>query len=129
MNTASPFAHSLKAGLALSAAISLLAGCSSMTVNNNDLTQRTSLALGLTPERLTISNRTDSGIRTDYIATTHSNETYACYVTGMVSVMGRTVSDAVCTRMNGQDAHSAAPSGSQPARPCNALLQAAGKCN
>lgn len=121
--------RTIKAGFAAFAITATLAGCSSMTVNSDSLTQRTTQALGLTPDRFTISNRTDSGIRTDYLVATRTGETYSCYVTGMFSVMGRTVSDAICTRMNSDGSRSATPAGAQSSRPCNALLRAAGKCD
>ncbi|WP_061238921.1 hypothetical protein [Ectopseudomonas composti] len=101
----------------------LVSGCASVAVSDNVLSQRTSLALGLTPDQFTISNRVDGGVRTDYNVKTRDGKNYACYVTGSVSVLGPVVSDALCNTMGGND---------QPAQPvsnsCNALLKAAGRC-
>lgn len=112
---------------ALAALTVLMSGCASMAVTNDSLTQRTATALGLTPSQFTISNRTDNGVRTDYSVQTTSGKTYACYVTGTVSITGRVVSDAVCSAPN-QGAASAEASRSAPSTSCNALLKAAGKC-
>lgn len=101
----------------------LFSGCASVAVSDNALNQRTSLALGLTPDQFTISNRVDGGVRTDYNVKTHDGKSYACYVTGSVSVMGPVVSDALCNTMGG-NGQSAQPVSSS----CNALLKAAGRC-
>lgn len=114
----------LAAGIALSA---LLVGCASVAVNNDSLTQRTSNALGLSPDQFTISNRSDSGVRTDYSVHTSAGKTYACYVTGTFSVTGRIVSDAICSTMQA-GAPSSQATNETTHQPCNALLKAAGKC-
>lgn len=118
---------SFKKILGAVAAISLLAGCASVAVNEDALTQRTSLSLGLAPNQFTISNRIDSGVRTDYSVRTSAGRVYACYVAGTVSVMGRMVSDALCTEMQSGDARGKTPVA--PQANCNALLKAAGKCS
>ena len=102
----------------------LVTGCASTAVTESALTQRTSMALGLPADQFSVSNRSDNGIRTDYSVRTHSGSHYNCYVTGMIAVTGRNVSDAICTEMNGSsqratNSHSTA---------CNALLRAAGQC-
>lgn len=108
-------------------AVGMIAGCASVAVNEDVLTQRTSSALGLNPSQFTISGRTDSGVRTDYSVRTMSGKNYACYVTGMFSLVGRAVSDAVCSEVNaGADA--ASQKSKSGGSPCNALLKAAGKC-
>lgn len=84
--------------LAPVAAGSLLGACASMAVNPQLLQQRTAFALGLPLDGFTISDRVDSGIRTDYQVKTTSGQRYQCYVTGTVSVTGRIVSDAVCSK-------------------------------
>lgn len=118
-----------KLGFTVAAAAVMLAGCASMAVTKDSLTQRTSLALGIPASQFTISNRSDSGVRTDYNVTTSSGKHYACYVTGTFSVTGRVVSDAMCTQMAGAGTASKAQSNeSSSARKCNALLKAAGKC-
>ena len=113
-------------GLFLSGVLSLflVTGCASMAVGEDALTQRTSVALGLAPDQFTISNRSDSGVRTDYSVRTASGKIYSCYVTGTVTVIGKTVSDAVCTEtQSGASQGQAAAAGT-----CNDLLRAAGKC-
>lgn len=115
--------------LAAAAALSvLMAGCASVAVNNDSLSQRTAQALGLSPSDFTISNRTDSGVRTDYTAHTTSGKTYACYVTGTVSFTGRVISDAMCSDRTSGAATPQAASGGGASSQCNALLKAAGKC-
>lgn len=68
-------------------AVEMIAGCASVAVSEDVLTQRTSSALGLNPSQFTIYGRTDSGVRTDYSVRTMSGKTYACYVTGMFSLV------------------------------------------
>lgn len=102
----------------------LISGCSSVSVKNDDLESRTSVALNLPKGSFTISDRVDSGVRTDYTVTAGKSR-YACYVTGSISVMGRNVSDAICTG-SGKSAPGK-PAGSTTQK-CNDLLKAAGKC-
>lgn len=82
-------------------AILSASGCASVAVTGSALEQRTASALGVPSTEITISNRTDSGVRTDYVATTSQNRVYNCYVTGTVSIVGRTVSDAMCSQTSG----------------------------
>lgn len=108
-------------------AAAALAGCASVAVHGDDLTQRTSAAIGLMPDQFEIFDRSDKGVRTDYRVRTKSGKSYSCYVTGMVSVTGRTVSDAICAQIGaGSSPAEARSTGST--QPCNALLKAAGKC-
>lgn len=113
--------------VAVMACLCLLAGCASVSVTENTLENRTAFALGLDAGDFTISNRQDSGVRTDYEVSTKRGERYACYVTGSVGV----VSDAICSRRAGPGKanSSAEPKGeSRQGAPCNALLKAAGRC-
>lgn len=120
--------------IAALAAAALLAGCASVAVTDDLIVQRTAFALSLQPNEFTISNRSDSGVRTDYTVTTRTGRTFQCYVGGSVSVVGRVVSDAICSPMGGgAAAGNPAPTGTaQPpaanAPGCNALLRAAGRC-
>lgn len=122
------------AGAALAVCVSVLAGCASMAVSDDLIVTRTTSALGLPASEFTISKRADSGVRTDYIATTKANRVFQCYVAGSFSVTGRVVSDAICSPMSGGPAASAAPAAASPgatpapAGNCNALLRAAGRC-
>lgn len=104
----------------------VLAGCASVAVTEDALVQRTSFALGVSADHFTISNRVDSGVRTDYDVHTQAGKDYACYVTGTVSVTGRTVSDAICKARQGTA--QASQSTKESDSPCNDLLKAAGKC-
>jgi hypothetical protein len=101
-----------------------LSGCASVAVKSADIEQRTSFALGLATDQFTISDRIDSGVRTDYSVKIRTGETYRCYVTGIISVVGRTVSDAICSKPNGGVISDQSNGGTS----CNALLHAAGKC-
>lgn len=128
--------------MTLLVAILAASGCASVAVTGSAIEQRTAVALGVAPTDITISNRSDSGIRTDYVATTSQKKVYNCYVTGTVSVVGRTVSDAMCTPVAAAveqptaktAAATAAPAKASTQKPssaspsCNALLKAAGKC-
>lgn len=91
----------------------VVTGCASVAVTNESLEDKTAFALGLDKGDFTISNRTDSGVDTNYTVKTKKGQEYRCYVQGTVSIMGRTVSDAVCSRKG------------QPAR--NPLLEKAGR--
>lgn len=106
-----------------------LAGCASIAVTDDVITQRTSTALGIQPSQFTISNRSDSGVRTDYQVTTTRGKHYSCYVTGMISQMGRTVSDAICTQMGAGSSKQGNTANSKSAKDCNTLLRAAGRCD
>jgi len=102
-------------------------GCASVAVGDDVLVQRTSFALGVNPDQFTISDRTDSGVRTDYRVHTKSGKNYACYVTGTISVTGRIVSDAVCSA-SGSGSKATSKESKSNDTSCNALLSAAGKC-
>jgi hypothetical protein len=77
--------------------------------------------LGIDKADFTVSDRVDDGIKTSYAVKTKAGKRYACYVTGTVSITGRTVSDAICSE-------GGKPSGEPGSIACNALLRAAGKC-
>lgn len=119
----------MKSTLFCAAILAALSGCASVAVNDDSLQNRTASALSLQKDEFTISDRTDTGIRTDYTVTTRKNQVYSCYVTGTVSVVGRVVSDAMCTPVAGTKKGAApAPAAKAPAKECNALLKAAGRC-
>lgn len=100
-----------------------LSGCASYAVTDDVITSHTSFALGLQPSEFTISNRVDSGVRTDYKVKTTSGKSYSCYLTGTVSVTGRAVSDAICRSSSGGNTNM-----QNSTENCNALLRAAGRC-
>lgn len=78
-------------------AAALMSGCAAMAVKEDALYERTEVALGLERADFTISNRKDSSIRTDYVATTKAGKVFNCYVGGGMSIFGRVVTEAICT--------------------------------
>lgn len=98
-------------------------GCASVAVTDDAIAENTSMAIGLEKSAFTITDRKDNGIKTTYRVKTNSGKNYSCYVTGTFSVVGRVVSDAICTEMGAN----VKPSTKSDAS-CNALLKAAGKC-
>lgn len=82
----------------LLAAVLLCSGCASIAVTDQALAERTSFALGLAKEDFTISNRVDEGAASRYVVRTKSGQTYRCLVGGSIGLLGRAVSDAVCTK-------------------------------
>jgi hypothetical protein len=112
----------VSAGLTVVVLAAFGGGCASVAVTDDAIVKNTAQALNLDQSAFTISNRVDDGMKTTYTAKTNAGKQFSCYVTGTVSVAGRSVSDAMCTEA-GATAGAAATPGS-----CNALLKAAGKC-
>ena len=113
----------------LAAAAALVSGCASLAVTGDAIEKNTARTLGLTPGTFTVSNREDDGVKTTYNVETQTGKRYACYVTGTVSMMGRVVSDAICTEQSGGRGKPPAAQAPVPAdTSCNALLRAAGRC-
>lgn len=78
--------------------LSLLAVvCASMAASEHALVERTASALGLEPQDVIVSHRIDDGTTTRFRAHTESGELYHCRVGGSISLLGRSVSEAVCT--------------------------------
>jgi len=75
-----------------------LGGCASIAVSDQAIVDRTAFALGLDKDAFTVSNRDDEGTTTRYAVKTRTGQEYHCFVGGSISVMGRSVSEAVCTR-------------------------------
>jgi hypothetical protein len=99
-----------------------LMGCASIVVKDEDIIKKTEIALGMERSKFTISDRTNSGVQTDFVVTTKSGKRFNCYVTGTFSQLGSVVSDAICNEFGG---------GAEPMKgnaECNALLKKAGKC-
>ncbi|MHC9083530.1 hypothetical protein ACYX7E_00685 [Luteimonas sp. RIT-PG2_3] len=119
------FATPAKTVVMTAALFALLTGCASFAVSEDALVQRTGFALGLEPGQYTISNRMDEGTTTRYQVKTTAGRQYNCSLGGSVSVLGKTVTDAICTE-TGKDG--AQLQGSQGGGNCNALLKAANKC-
>ncbi len=122
---------SIRLATAVTSAALLLAlgACASAAVTSDALEDRTSRALGLERGQFTISERVDEGTATRYAVLAKSGRRYNCTVGGSFNVLGRVVSDAICTEM-GKPAGAAnsAPTGAPNTATCNALLRAAGKC-
>jgi hypothetical protein len=76
----------------------ILSGCASQAVTNENLMQNTAFAIGLDKKDFTIYDRTDSGVKTSYSVKTKSGNQYNCYVTGGFGITGRAVSDAMCNK-------------------------------
>ena len=106
--------------------VTALSGCASVAVTEDAVKQRTAFALGVEQGDFVISDRVDDGVETRYKVKTKTGKTYNCYVTGTISYVGRTVSDAVCSA-TGKTA-ATGTSGATGTK-CNALLKAANKCN
>ena len=75
-----------------------LTACASLAVKDEAIVDRTAFALGLNKGDITISQRVDEGTTTRYSVRTRSGQDYNCFVGGSFSVMGRSVSEAICTR-------------------------------
>ena len=89
----------MKSKLVLSALLLPFAivGCASVAVTEDALVERTAFALGLEKGSFTIANRVDDGTTTRY-SVAAKNQQFNCYVGGTISVMGRVVSEAICTK-------------------------------
>ena len=88
--------------LALTAIVALgsalAAGCASMAVTDEAIVDRTAFALGLDKRDFTVSNRVDDGTTTRYSVRTKTGQDFNCFVSGSISVTGRSVSEAICTK-------------------------------
>ncbi len=105
----------------MTALVALTSGCASFAVSDDAIERNTAQALGLTIGSFTISDRVNEGVKASYTVNTSAGKQYTCYVTGSVSLLGRAVSDSICSEIG---------KGSNPGggKSCNALLKAAGKC-
>lgn len=79
-------------------AASAASGCASLAVSNEAIVDRTAFALGLDKTAFTISGRVDEGTTTRYAVRTRAGQDYNCFVGGSFNVLGRSVSEAVCTK-------------------------------
>lgn len=73
-------------------------GCASVAVTDDAIVDRTAFALGIGKADFTVSNRTDEGTTTRYSVRTKSGQEFNCFVGGSFSVVGRSVSEAICTK-------------------------------
>jgi hypothetical protein len=84
--------------LVLSTVVLTVSGCASALVSDDAIAERTAFALGLSRADFTISNRSDEGASTRYVARTKTGQEFNCTVGVSVSVLGRQVTDAICNR-------------------------------
>lgn len=73
-------------------------GCASVAVTDDAIVERTAFALHLNRGDFTVSNRVDDGTTARYSVRTKNGQEYNCFVGGSISVLGRTVSEAVCNK-------------------------------
>jgi hypothetical protein len=73
-------------------------GCASIAVTDEALVERTAFALGLAKGDFTISNRVDDGTTTRYSVKAKAGQEFNCFVGGSIGVLGRVVSEAICTK-------------------------------
>jgi hypothetical protein len=73
-------------------------GCASLAVTDEAIADRTAFALGINKADLTVSNRVDEGTTTRYSVRTKTGQEHNCFVGGSFNVLGRSVSEAVCTK-------------------------------
>ncbi|MBS0434533.1 MAG: hypothetical protein JSR75_06520 [Proteobacteria bacterium] len=92
-NTTAPM---LIAAVALGSA--LATGCASIAVTDEAIVERTAFALGLAKGDFSISSRVDDGTTARYSVRTKAGQDYNCFVGGSISVTGRTVSEAICSK-------------------------------
>ncbi|WP_374678011.1 hypothetical protein [Piscinibacter sp.] len=76
----------------------LATGCASIAVTDEAIVDRTAFALGLGKGDFAVSNRVDDGTTTRYSVRTKTGQDFNCFVGGSISVTGRTVSEAICTK-------------------------------
>ena len=76
----------------------LSAGCASIAVTDEAIVDRTAFALNLDKDAFTVSNRVNDGTTTRYAVRTKTGQEFNCFVGGSISVLGRSVSEAVCSR-------------------------------
>jgi hypothetical protein len=114
--------------LAVPAVLVTLIGCASVAVSNDAIETNTAQALGLQKGAFEVTDRVDEGLKSTYNVRTVKGRTYSCYVTGTISVMGRVVSDAMCSETGKGVKPGAAPATQTSPKECNALLKAAGRC-
>ena len=78
-------------------AVALTSGCAAQLQSTDDLQAATAMQLGLQPSDVTISNRQDSGVSTNYWAQTRNGARYSCVRTAGVSLFGVSKSSPLCS--------------------------------
>ncbi len=78
--------------------VGAVSACASLAVTDSAIVDRTAFALGLDKAAFTVSGRVDDGTTTRYAVKTRAGQDYNCFVGGSINVLGRSVSEAVCTK-------------------------------
>lgn len=84
--------------LLFAAVVAATTGCASALINEDALAERAAFALGMKASDLTISSRSDEGASTRYQVRSHSGQEFNCSIGVTVSVLGRQVTDAICSK-------------------------------
>lgn len=84
--------------LAFLSLLPLAGGCASIAVTDEAIVDRTAFALGLAKGDFTTDNRMDDGAATRFHVRTTSGQNYRCFVGGSIGLLGRSVSEAACTK-------------------------------
>ncbi len=74
------------------------AGCASTLIGDDVIADRTASALGMNKSDFTIGSRSDDGSSTRYQVRTRTGQEFNCSVGVTVSVLGRQVTDALCSK-------------------------------
>ena len=85
-------------GITLAIGALFTAGCASIAVTDDAIVDRTAFALGLSKGDFTVSNRVNEGATTRYNVRTKSGQEYSCFIGGSIGLLGRAVSEAVCSK-------------------------------
>ena len=99
----------------------LYSGFANAQVGDGMLQKRAAFALNVDDGDVSVSNRSQDGVRTDFIAKTPQGS-FRCYVTSVQTPSGLVVSDAICAGNKGK------PAGGKSSANCNELLRQAGRC-
>lgn len=84
--------------LAIAVAATALTACASVIVSDDAIVERTAFALGVNKGDFTISNRVDEGASARYAVRTRTGQEFNCFLGGTLSILGRGVTEAVCTK-------------------------------
>ena len=77
----------------ISLALLAVAGCASLAVTDQALTERTAGAVGLKKTGFTVSQRMDDSTRTRSAVRKPTGQEFNCFVGGSFNVLGRSVSN------------------------------------
>lgn len=86
------------AGLGIHAVTLAAPGCASLAVTDEAIVDCTTCALGLPQGEFTVSHRQNEDGTTRYSVRATADQKYNCFVGGSINVLGRSVSEAVCSK-------------------------------